>query len=139
MEEAVHSYHPRPAAGGATHVPLRISKRITATPPLIILSSPALASRNTPFGVRVALRTTYHLAVPSSLLPSAITTSEQAEQTKTVIKHAQILRPESGRMCIRVKCVVDNVEYGISVVEETFMAGLKQASSGTLSLHWLRG
>ncbi|KAJ9103972.1 hypothetical protein QFC21_002435 [Naganishia friedmannii] len=128
IPDAVHSYHPRPAEGGGTHVPFRISKRITATPPLITLFPPPPLPRNAPLGVRVALKTTYNLVVLSSLLPSLTTAAEQAQQAKTVVKHAQILRPESARMCIRVKCVVDGVECVVPAVEEAFTAGLQQAN-----------
>lgn len=129
MPDAVHNYLPRPAAGGVTHAPFHISKRITAVPPLFTLSSPSLSPRSVPFGVRLALKTTYHIAVPPCLVPFSTTTAEQGQQAKTLLKHAQILRAESGRMCIRIKCVVDGAECVIPAVEDTFIAGLQQASS----------
>ncbi|KAJ9091699.1 hypothetical protein QFC19_008990 [Naganishia cerealis] len=121
--DTAHGYHPRPATEGASRT-LKISKRITATPPLTIL--PAPPPTTTPLGVRLALKTTYSLAVPSSLLPSVNTAARLAERGKAVIKHAQIVRPEVGRMRIRITCIVNGTRSVVPAVQDVFVAGLEQ-------------
>jgi hypothetical protein len=135
-----HGYEPTQAIGDGTTPtlkPLRINRRITAKPTTFVPQSLPDLTRDTPITVRLALKTTYNLSVPNWIIRrneaieggrTTLSALELAERGKQVLKHAEVLRSQSGRMKLRVGCVVDGQQFGIDGVQEAFVRGVQQVS-----------
>ncbi|KAI5453634.1 hypothetical protein NCC49_005456 [Naganishia albida] len=139
-----HGYQPTTADGTmSAYTPLRINKRITAKPttfPPHPRPDGRLSVSDPPMTVRLALKTTYNLSVPSwitlqseSLGGGRTTLSflELAERGKQILKHAEVLRSQTGRMKLRVKCVIDGQHFKIQGVQDAFVRGLQQVSASS--------
>lgn len=154
--DIAHGYQPLAASGDGSRpslTPLRINKRITAKPTTFVPhrlppcpSGPednATSSSIVPLTARLALKTTYNLRVPSwmterpeSFIQKQATLSslELAERGKQVLKHAEVLRSQTGRIKLRVGCVVDGQTCGIDIMQEAFVEGIRQVSLAPITL-----
>ena len=54
---------------------------------------------------------------------------EMTERGKQVIRHANILCSQTGRIKLRVKCVVDGNEIEKGVVQQAFVVGVRGVSA----------
>lgn len=142
-----HPYQPTPniASSSQTAI-LRINKRITAkptpfTPPTPPTHQPSQTEESPacgPFIVRLALKTTYNISVPHYMTrhpasetqppPAKLSALELTERGKQVVKHAEVLRSQTGRMVLRVGCVVDGEKIEVRAVQEAFVAGIRRVS-----------
>lgn len=145
LSGVAHGYQPAASGDGTTPAlaQLRINKRITAKPTTLIPPSLPVGEHgdsstvHPPITVRLALKTTYNLSVPNWIKDrnegieggrATLSTQELVERGKQVLKHAEVLRSQSGRMKLRVGCVVDGQQCGMEVIQDAFVEGMRQVS-----------
>jgi hypothetical protein len=129
-----HAYQPSADPASST---IRINKRITARPAPFPFPTPANRQVSQPpqcepFIVRLALKTSYIVSVPGYMTVEAgarLSALEMTERGKQVIRHANILCSQTGRIKLRVKCVVDGNEIEKGVVQQAFVVGVRGVSA----------
>lgn len=122
---------------------LRINKRITAKPttfvppPLSAGEHGDSSTLNPSITVRLAMKATYNLSVPNWIAQrndvivggrATLSSVELAERAKQTLKHAEVLRSQTGRIILRVGCVVDGQKCEVGTMQGAFVEGMRQVS-----------